>query len=602
MAFAALVFTACDPTGVNPNDPEGNNDPKKSHLYVVSFDGGWGIEWLNQMARDFEALYSGHSFEEGKEGIIVHVKGGKSDVTNAGATSLMASSNYDVYFTTFNLRESVLSGRLMDVSDLVRNTTKEEYKKVWTDLGETRTIEQKMDGAIKDYIQYAASNAQGVVDTENPKYYAIPMYSSFYNINYDIDLFYEKGLYLKEDGTFCSATKGQGSKTEAEVNAQKSIGQDGIKGTEDDGLPITFKDFDNLCAQMLKKNISPICWSGSISSYRTGYFNNFWANYEGADDWYINVTAQGNDSEFGEITLAKQNGYLTSGQKGRLAALSFAEKIIRNNWWDTDASNGTDHTGSQDKFLQSKYYSERSNAVKRIAMFIEGGWWENEAKSTIESMANQNGGEYVNRRFGVMTYPRMDDGHYTQTKYIDADGNYTLDAPANAGDPSRKVNDMTLVSVTPHSNVAIRANAKLPEAAKLFFIFTSTDANLRMYTRMTGSTRCYDYELTEDDLGEMSTFKQQLWGYYRRAIKAGNVRYISGPGKFSELNPDLVQGGYAICYNGLNVSGQVCSATDPITVFQLYENVTANDYFNAYKNHFSNTEGKEWKSSFCKNF
>ena len=210
-----------------------------------------------------------------------------------------------------------------------------------------------------------------------------------------------------------------------------------------------------------------MCWAGSLSGYRTGFFNSLWANYEGVNDWYINVTGEGNDSEFGEITLANQNGYLTSGQKGRLSALTFAEYVINEQWWDTDASSATTNYDSQDRFLQSKYYSERSNSVKRIAMFIEGGWWENEAKTTIETMANQNGGEYVNRRFGVMTYPRMDDGHYTETKYIDADGNYTLDAPANAGDPSRKVNDMAIVSVTPHSNVAIRANALQPEAAKL---------------------------------------------------------------------------------------------------------------------------------------
>ena len=598
MLFAAFSFTACD-LGNLGDDVGEEPDTTKTHLYVVSYDGGWGIEWLNTMAREFEAMYEGHSFESGRQGIVVHVKGGKSDVTGDSVKSLMATSNYDVYFTTYNLRQYVLEDKLMDITDVVANTMKADYKKVWSDLGETGTIADKMDDTIKGYVQYAGANAAGVVDQTNVKYYGIPMYSSFYNINYDIDLFYEQGLYLKEDGTFCGGTVTTGA-TEAEINAEKSLGQDGIKGTEDDGLPITYQDWVNMCNKMTRQSISPICWSGNLGSYRLGYFNQFWANYEGADDWYINITGMGEDSEFGTITLDARNGYLTSGQAGRKASLKFAEDIIRENRWDTDASNGTDHYGSQDKFLQSKFYSERSESIKRIAMFIEGGWWENEAKTTIETMANQNGGEYVNRRFGVMTFPRMDDGHYTETKYPDADGNYTLSAPANVGDQGRKVNDMVLVSVTPDSNVAIRKNAKQVEASKLFLAYTTTEKCLRTYTRMTGSTRCYDYNLTSDDKAQMSTYKQQLWGYYSRAIKAGNVRYISGPGKFGEYNPQIVSGNYGICYNGLSFGGATYSAGDPITLFQNYGTVTAEEYFNGYKNFFSANNGAQWAASFCK--
>ena len=69
---------------------------------------------------------------------------------------------------------------------------------------------------------------------------------------------------------------------------------------------------------------------------------------------------------------------------------------------------------------------------------------------------------------------------------------------------------------------------------------------------MTGSTRCYKYDLTSEDKAEMSTYKQQLWGYYNRALKAGNIRYISGPGKFGEFNPQIVSGNYGITYNGLS--------------------------------------------------
>jgi hypothetical protein len=160
---------------------------------------------------------------------------------------------------------------------------------------------------------------------------------------------------------------------------------------------------------------------------------------------------------------------------------------------------------------------------------------------------------------------------------------------------------MVLVSVTPDSNVAIRKNAKQVEASKLFLAYTTTEKCLRTYTRMTGSTRCYDYNLTSDDKAQMSTYKQQLWGYYNRALKAGNIRYISGPGKFGEYNPQIVSGNYGMCYNGLSFGGATYSAGDPITLFQNYTEVTAEEYFNGYKNFFSANNGAQWVASFCKN-
>ena len=598
LLFSALAVTACD-TDANPEEL----DQTKTHLYVVTYDGGWGKAWLETMAREFEQMYAGHSFEDGRQGVIIHIKGGKNDVTGDAVKSLMSTSNYDVYFTTYRLREYVLEDRLMDITDVVNNTMDAKYDKVWKDLGETKTIAEKMDGAIKDYILYATADSKGNVDTANPKYYGIPMYSSFYNINYDIDLFYEKGYYLKEDGNFCGRTKGSGKVTEDVIDGQKSLGQDGIKGTKDDGLPITFADFQKVCAKMVRDGVSPICWSGNLDSYRIGYFNNFHANYEGAEEWYINVTGEGVDPDVfnGEMTVEARNGWNTAKQRGRLAALSFAELIMKNGWWDSDATNGTDHYGSQDKFLMSKKNSEKGG--KRIAMFIEGGWWENEAKATIETMANQYGGEYVNRRFGVMTYPRFDDGHYTETRYLDeATGNYTV--KEDNGKASRQVNDMTIVSVTPDSNVAIRKNAKQPEAAKLFLAYTTTDKCLRTYTRMTGSTRPYDYELTEDDFAEMSEFKQQLWGYYSRAIKAGNVRYISGPGRFGELNPQIVTGTYGVASWGVVVNEINVNMLEPLRIFQTYgaqDGFTAQAYFDAYVAYYTADNGAVWKAKFCKN-
>lgn len=561
--FSVFAVTGCD-NGDGPGSSA--EDRNKTKLYTVSFDGGWGIDWLKTMATEFEEMYKDYSFEEGKKGIKIEIKGGKSDVTGSSLEALMAeSSDYDLFFSTFNLRDYNLNGKLRDITEIVTNTMDAKYAKVWSDLGETGSIEDKMDSTIKDYVKYANANGKGVV--EEVKYFGIPMYSSFYNLNYDIDLFYENGYYMNDAGNFIPGTLD--GNTEEQIDAAKHAGQDGVKGTEDDGLPITMADFEKLCRYMKDQDgVSPLCWSGNIVGYRSDYINTFWANYEGADDWYINVTGEGTDSEFGEISVEKQNGYKLAGQAGRKAALTFAEKIVRNGWYDTNASSGTSHTEAQNRFLNSKL-NDTLGTGNRIAMMLEGGWWENEAKDTINTMT-QYGDEYVNRRFGVMTYPRMDSG-----SYVDANGN----------------NEMVLVSVTPYSNVGIKKSAKQVEAAELFLIYTTTEKCLRTYTRMTGSTRCYHYTLTDEDKAQMSNYKVSLWNYYERSIKSGNIRYIAGPGRFGQFNTGCVQSSFAVTIT--DVGGY--NATDAFALFIYNTNVTANDYFNAYKSYYSEAK---YKSTF----
>ena len=121
---------------------------------------------------------------------------------------------------------------------------------------------------------------------------------------------------------------------------------------------------------------------------------------------------------------------------------------------------------------------------------------------------------------------------------------------------------------------------------------------------MTGSTRPYDYELTEDDFAEMSEFKQQLWGYYSRAIKAGNVRYVSGPGRFGELNPQIVTSTFSVGHAGLSVNGTSADVAEPLRIFQTYgskDGFTAQEYFNAYVQYYTANDGAVWKANFCKN-
>lgn len=566
VATTSLVTLAGCDTFKDPDAIE--VDTTKTQLYAVTYNGGWGGEWLEVLGKEFEEIYKDTSFEEGKKGVQVVIKLGKGEVTGDALKNLMTTTDNDIFFSTFDLRQYNLEGKLMDVTDVVTNTTDSKYDKVWKDLGETKTIEEKIDPTLREYVLYASNSTYS---DPGRKYFGIPMYSSFYNMIYDVDLFYEEGLFIKDrnaDGSivWCTASNGDKSK-EDQIDNEKWAGQDGIKGTSDDGLPMTMDDFNFLCTKMQNRNITPFLWSGSIDGYIQGFATAFWANYEGADNFKVAVSSSGTDSNLGEIT--PQTGYKLVKQQGRKQALKFCEAVVRNNWYAEDCFGSGDHYATQNTYLRSKYQASSVAGAKRIAMLIEGGWWEHECKDVAATMESSYGPEYANRRFGVMSYPWMDE------------------------DASKS--GYTIVAVTPFANVAIRENPKQKELAELFFAYTTTEHGLRTYTRMTGSTRCYDYDLTADDLAQMSYYKQSLWGYYKDAKANGRVVYNCATGEFSENNPQYVAGSFGVAVALTGQNGVTCAEVNPFKVFKNNKSLTADQYYQATVDRFTESY---WKNAF----
>ena len=68
-AILAVALIAVPVSGCSRSDRA--VDSSKTQLYVGTFDGGFGDEWLNTIARRFEEEYAETSFEEGKTGIQI---------------------------------------------------------------------------------------------------------------------------------------------------------------------------------------------------------------------------------------------------------------------------------------------------------------------------------------------------------------------------------------------------------------------------------------------------------------------------------------------------------------------------------------------------
>lgn len=468
-----------------------------THLFVGVYDGGFGADSWNKMEQDFEALYADTSFEEGKMGVDVHITAKKSEYLGDTLKNAMNTNQEDMYFTNIDVRDCVNAGLLVDLTDVVTNTTDSKYAKVY---GDNQTIEAKMTDAVKEYIQ--KSDPRYTADSY--KYYGIPVFVSTNSLIYDVDLWEEQSLYFtrdyEENGSDASVVWTSG----LEGAPEKGYGQDGIKGTLDDGLPITWDDFKAMLTQIYEESgCTPITFSGGNAMYSREYFVQLYANYEGASDFALNFTYNGVDSELGQIT--PETGYKVFQQRGREQACVFAEYIAtKPGYLSNDALSGASHTDAQDNFLYSGPL--KSGSRKRIAMLLEGNWWEHEAQDTINTIANKYS-DYSNRRFGVMTFPYMD-------------------AQANR-DASNKV----LVSIQPNSYavVAKKATAAVQEVAKLFLAFTTSDTYLSYYTSVSGAPRPFKYAVSETDYANMSYYKKSVWEQYKGTLD-GSTALLYGRG------------------------------------------------------------------------
>lgn len=359
----ALSMTGCGKDGIKIND-------KMTQLYVFSYNGGVGNEWLDHTIASFEAEYANQSFEEGKMGVQVI-----PDKQKDAGTSMVDSfknKNIDVVFNeTVRYNEWVTKGNLKDISDIV--------------LGEN-----ELD-CNKRIVDKLSDDKKAALTAKDGKYYALPHYEAFRGVVYDIDLFKQKKLYFAADRTVDDFVLTD--------TAAKSAGPDGKTGTYDDGLPATYTEFWKLCDKMVASNIIPFIWSGEEETYSEFLLYALSETMAGATESKLNYsfghgvendadkTARivtdfnGDEPIVEEKVISEENGYLMRQTESKYRALEFLFKIFNTeNYYHKDSIGKLtmSNTEAQQTFILSSLEN------KPIGMLIEGTFWETEAKDSME--------------------------------------------------------------------------------------------------------------------------------------------------------------------------------------------------------------------------
>lgn len=519
---------------------------------IANIGGGVGRKWLDEAI----VRYNAERVKDGKSEVSF-------DITHQQSigTATMNTDDYNVYFIEGAMtKTTIASGMAMDISDIV--TTKNR---------DGKTIDSKIDANIKEMLTDA-----------NGKYYALPHYEYYPGFSYNIDLFDANNLYFAQEQTNATPVEtdfGTGYFVN-ETNTTKSLGNDGLPNTPDDGLPTTMVELLQLCQYMYRDcSITPFVLSGQYNFYANKMILALWTSMAGEEAMKGCYELAGNDvnviESFDDTPLfdgydyaktpvlsdnrvvTEEDGYRMHRQVERYYATLFMEIAKKSGWIsEGNSAASTSHTMAQKDFL----FGGRSVAgveQPKYGILIEETYWYNETEDAgnVTDFKKLYPGEEVN--IGWMSLPT------------------SFDVPVTCAEDARNVVFLDTAASYTFINGNIASDKELTEVCKDFVQFLYSDNELSNFTKCTGVGRSLNYELLNDVDGaplesQLPKFKQDIWDLRN----SGAIIYLGSESKVFQQNAGSFR---------LSTTCDALSYGDYRGYYQAtgaYNQMTAVEYFN----------------------
>ena len=315
-------------------------DPTKLYLKVAIVNSGYGTAYAEEMEADFEDYYLDLELPNapGKKGVDVELSPGLAEFNGATLLDSLSTRDETVFMLMGNpaFNDYIARDLLVDLSDTVEAKIYDKDGYFAADTGNEAKY------SIEDLMAEGYSEIERYVDG---KCYGVPFMASMGGIIYDADLFNKFKLFYDENGRI-------GANFEDIDKGECSTGPDGKLGTYDDGMPKTLAEFSSLLSYMAGKNIIPFAFSGAHTYVKNIAYQALHAGYEGYDNYKLNYTLKGTDSNLGEINPSNYTKLLD--QEGRKYAMKFFYEIAKNDKYTTEFSRGgSSQTQAQDEFVKS---------------------------------------------------------------------------------------------------------------------------------------------------------------------------------------------------------------------------------------------------------
>lgn len=454
---STCAMTACKP------DPSKN----MSVLKIKIFNGGLGTTWINTVANRFMETFKEVSFEEGKKGIYVSITPSKG-FTNIETGMASGSEKDDIFYTsTHDLNPFLKENVAYDLTDVMTanvydangNVALDETGKAWQTNADNSSLASRIN---VDYYKEAFN----LGTEEEPRYCSVPYEDTLSGIIVDWDLFKDRGW-----------------------NDYEGL----------DGMPATIDDFYNLISRIQRAGFSCFTYSTGVGYYTRSIQRAIQAKVDGVDwyhDTYSDYEGEYDFNGDGQITddekFTAHDSYRLLDTAGVEAAVDFGVEFFYKDssgktYYDPNVTQGVSYGGAQQDFIMSKTSTNRP----RIAMILEGEWWENEARGTFNSMGNVNASNgYGKREFRMMPIPQMTENDKT-TKY-------TIGSQSNG-------------AVTVVNKKTVDGNALKEKLVELWLQYQYSADSLKIFTKNSGSVLPFDYEMNADDLKQLTPFARNVW-------------------------------------------------------------------------------------------
>lgn len=456
-----LGMTSCIGSGGTKLEPDDGD--KRPAIYVSVFNGGYGREWIDTIVSDYNKEHPENSYK-------IAVRSSKDEFNTVLNNLQAGTAPYDMFYTNAFAYKLINARVLEDITDVWE--TKPD--------GSDRTIHEMMVGS-ENYAK-AYSDAAG-------KLYAVPLQESLRGFVYDHEMFLKYGLLFNEAGGFIT------SPTET-----LSKGKDGIQGTYDDGHPITETQWAAMANKATAAFGYAFNYTGKFSNYLNDVFEMIAAQYDGIDKYMLNWTFDGTydfGDGRGEQTITLENGYELTKMQGNAKALEFMDtylackdtklNITNKYTYPSASTNSYSHTDAQNDFISFTAQNKKT----KMAMLIEGDWWENEAKTMFNALEAEKITDYAFRKhdYRFMTLPYFDGQAENVNVYTIAENMY-----------------MGLKKQTDEEKKAI---------CKDFMVYSYQPKYIQNFTVVSGGVMPYDVELTPDQKAKLSPFVNNFLSIYR---------------------------------------------------------------------------------------
>ncbi len=437
--MAACVTVEPDPV------PEGRTQIKIS-MYV----GGYGAEWMDNLITRLNDSQETYWYTRNPDN--------KAASDEIAGKILGGVVEADIYFTMpADIESLIVGGHLEDLTEVY------EY----TPEGESLKIKDKTIG-YENYATYL-SDENGI--------YVMPNQYNLNSVVYDHDLFETMG-WLKEDNTTANGL---------------TKGADGVEGTYDDGLPVTYTEFKSLVAD-ISATATPFIYADTVGFGQLDRsLEAIWAQYEGVENYKVGATYNGtyvSPSTGTSTSVTASEGwkvYANNLQEGRWKAVEYLMDIYMNPLYMYNDLQGLTHTDAQSTFIISHA------TEKPIAMLCDGCWWENEAKRAFADDAGVNGPDYAygKRDFRLMPMPAF------EGQVEASNGKHYFEGGASA------------------SSFAVKQDDPVKKQGVLdFFKAYAGDWNCKNYTKSTGCIAPFKYTMTDEELATLSPFARNCFDVY----------------------------------------------------------------------------------------